>query len=118
MATGIDTSVLVAAEVTSHSDHGRARAKLQSLVGAGEQLAIAPQVLAEFTHIVTDQRRFSAPLAMPAALQRAEAWWNATEVVRIFPNNISTRTFIVWMNTHQLGRKRLLDTMLAAIFHA
>jgi predicted nucleic acid-binding protein len=44
MATGIDTSLLVAAEVTSHPDHTRARAKLQSLVQAGEQLALAPSV--------------------------------------------------------------------------
>ena len=31
MATGIDTSLLVAAEVTSHLDHSRARGKLQSV---------------------------------------------------------------------------------------
>ena len=70
MATGIDTSLLVAAEVLSHPDHSRARAKLQSVTQAGEQLALAPQVLAEFVHIVTDPRRFTAPLDMAAALPR------------------------------------------------
>jgi len=118
MATGIDTSLLVAAEVASHPAHSRARAKLQSVTQAGEQLALAPQVLAEFIHIVTDPRRFTAPLDMIAALLRAEASWNTPEVARCFPNDASTRTFLAWMSTHQLGRKRLLDTMLAATYKA
>jgi predicted nucleic acid-binding protein len=118
MATGIDTSLLVAAEVSSHPAHSRARAKLQSVTQAGEQLALAPQVLAEFIHIVTDPRRFTAPLDMIAALLRAEAWWNTPEVARCFPNDASTRTFLAWMGTHQLGRKRLLDSMLAATYNA
>lgn len=118
MATGIDTSLLVAAEVTSHPVHARARAKLQAVTQAGEPLALAPQVLAEFVHIVSDPRRFTAPLDMTAALQRAEAWWNSPEVTRCFPNETSTGTFLGWMSTHQLGRKRLLDTMLASTYHA
>lgn len=118
MATGIDTSFLVAAEVTGHPDHARARAQLHQMAGqAAPQFALAPQVLAEFVHIITDARRFPAPLDMPAALQRAGAWWNATEVDQVFPDDASTRTFLAWMNTHQLGRKRLLDTLLTATYH-
>ena len=62
------SSLLVAAEVTSHPAHSRARAKLQSVTQAGEQLVLAPQGLAEFVHIVTDPRRFTAPLDVTAAL--------------------------------------------------
>lgn len=118
MATGIDTSFLVAAEVNSHPEHLRARSKLQTLVQNGERLALAPQVLAEFVHVVTDSRRFTSPLNMFAAIQRADAWWNSPEVVQCFPTNNSTRTFLAWLSTHQLGRKRVLDTMLAATYHA
>jgi hypothetical protein len=39
---------------------------------AGDLLAIAPQVLAEFIHIVTDPRRFAQPLEMTAVRRLAE----------------------------------------------
>src|ERR1035437_2648284 len=42
--------------------------------------------------------------------------WNAAEVRRLFPSNESTVLFLDWMQRHQLGRKRILDTQLAAIF--
>jgi hypothetical protein len=33
-----------------------------------------------------------------------------------FPNAAATQQFLDWMATHQLGRKRLLDTLLAATY--
>src|SRR5437762_403766 len=63
MHRGIDTTFLVQAEVRGHPAHDAARAKLDELLKAGDTLVIAPQVLAEYIHIVTDPRRFlrSAP---------------------------------------------------------
>ncbi len=66
MTHGIDTGFLVAAEVVEHSAHTDARSTLGRLIAAGELIAIAPQVLAEFIHIVTDSRRFSSPLDVDA----------------------------------------------------
>lgn len=57
MIHGVDTGFLVAAELLEHAEHADARATLSRLLGAGDQIAIAPQVLAEFIHIVTDSRR-------------------------------------------------------------
>jgi predicted nucleic acid-binding protein len=71
-------------------------------------------VLAEFIHVVTDRKRFAAPLAMVQAVERAEMWWNAAEVVQVFPTAESTLLFLGWLEEHRLGRKRLLDTMLAS----
>jgi len=51
---------------------------------------------------------------MPAALERAELIWNSTQVIRIFPDAAATSQFLAWMKRHRLGRKRLLDTLLAA----
>ena len=79
---------------------------------------LAPQVLSEFVHIVTDPRRFANPLPMERALDQAAFWWNAAEVQHAFPTPESTRTFLAWMRTHRLGRKRLLDTQLAATLYA
>lgn len=116
MRHGLDTGFLVAAEVTEHADHSDARATLARLLGAGDQIAIAPQVLAEFIHIVTDPRRFAHPLDMAAARQLAEQWWTASDVVQVFPDHGATRQFLDWLKQYSLGRKRLLDTLLAATY--
>jgi predicted nucleic acid-binding protein len=116
MRHGLDAGFLVAAEVTEHPEHADARATLARLFGAGDQIAIAPQVLAEFIHIVTDPRRFTHPLDMAAARQVAEQWWTAREVVQVFPDADATRLFLDWLKQFSLGRKRLLDTLLAATY--
>jgi predicted nucleic acid-binding protein len=67
MIDGLDTGFLVAAEVVEHTEHVAARATLGRLLAAGDSVAIAPQVLAEFIHIVTDPRRFTQPLDITAA---------------------------------------------------
>ena len=86
MVHGLDTGFLVAAEVAEHADHSAAHQTLARLVAAGDRIAIAPQILAELIHVVTDPRRFSQPLSMEEAQQIAEQWWTATEVDRAFPN--------------------------------
>lgn len=114
MTHGIDTSFLVAVEVSSHAEHARAHAQFYKFLRNGDTFALAPQILAEFIHIVADPRRFSAPLELKQAVARAEIWWNAAEVVHIFPTTESSLLFLNWLNEHGLGRKRLLDTMLAS----
>ncbi len=116
MTHGIDTDFLVAAEIRDHPFHREADTLLQGLLADGHDLALAPQTLAEFIHIVTDGKRMPQPLTMAEAVSRAEHWWQAAEVVRVFPDGQTVTAFIVWLTRHQLGRKRLLDTMLAATF--
>src|SRR5260370_227955 len=116
MIHGLDTGFLVAAELKEHSEHTDARATLARLLGAGDLIAVAPQVLAEFIHIVTDSRRFVHPLDMTAARQLAEQWWTARQIVHVFPDDAATRQFLVWVQQFSLGRKRLLDTLLAATY--
>jgi predicted nucleic acid-binding protein len=116
MIHGLDTGILVAAELLEHADHLAAHDTLAKLVAAGDLIAIAPQVLAEFIHIVTDPRRFAKPLDMTAARQVAEQWWTAREVVQVFPDDAATRQFFTWLQQFSLGRKRLLDTLLAATY--
>ena len=53
MTHGLDTSFLVAAEVSGHGDHMAARTLASSLRLKGDRFALAPQALAEFVHIVT-----------------------------------------------------------------
>jgi predicted nucleic acid-binding protein len=116
MTHGIDTGFLVAAEVAEHADHEAARLKFQHFRAAGDRFALAPQVLAEFVHVVTDPNRFTQPLTMEAALERAEIWWESPEVDQIGTDALSITTFFTWMRQHRLGRKRILDTLLASTF--
>jgi predicted nucleic acid-binding protein len=116
MTHGIDTDFLVAVEIREHPFHGPADALLESLLADGHDLALAPQTLAEFIHIVTDPKRMPQPLAMPEAIRRAEGWWQAEEVMRVFPDGEAVTDFLAWLSRFQLGRKRLLETLLAASF--
>jgi len=116
MIHGLDTGFLVAVEVLEHAHHTPARAILGQLLSRGDRIAIAPQVLAEFIHIVTDPRRFASPLDMNSAISVAEQWWTASEVERVYPDARSTRQFLDWLKQFSLGRKRLLDTLLAATY--
>lgn len=116
---GADTTFLIqleAAELPANSD---AQTLLQEEVLAPEiSLAIAPQVIAEFLHVITDSRRFSKPLTMDEATVRARYWWNCAEITQVFPNNASISQSLEWIDQHRLGRKRILDTQLAATYHS
>jgi predicted nucleic acid-binding protein len=118
MTHGLDTSFLVAVEVTSHEEHATCRARFQKLLKTGDTFSLVPQILAEFIHVVTDPRRFSSPLTLEQAIGRAEIWWHAAEVIHVFPTAESTLLFLGWLDEHKLGRKRLLDTLLAATLQA
>ena len=118
MTHGFDTSLLVAHEVPCHADYAGVRARLSTLRGAGDRFAIASQVVTEFVHIVTDGRRFRAPLTMERALDRARAWWDSPETERIEPDDDAVKWFLEAMSRHGLGRKRLLDTMPAATYRS
>ena len=115
---GLDTTFLVQVEVQETDGHGAAQKVLRrEILGQRRQAALAPQVLSEFVHVVTDARRFERPLPMAQALARASFWWNATEVERVAPDEQVVGQFLAWMREHGLGRKRLLDTLLAATYY-
>jgi len=116
MTCGIDTDFLVACEIVDHPFHHPADRLLQKLLGEEHHFALAPQTLAEFIHVVTDPRRMPEPLVVTDAISRAENWWQAAEVVRVFPDGNAVSDFFAWLRQHQPGRKRLLDPLLAASF--
>ena len=114
MTYAVDTDFLFAAEIRDHTFHRPADDLLSRLLESGHNLAVAPQNLAQFIHVVTDPRRLAKPLALEEAVERAEQWWQAKEVVRMFPDASSTLAWLDLLRRHRIGRKRLLDTMLAA----
>lgn len=116
MTHGLDTSFLVAAEVVEHPEHDGVWQRIRDLKAQGDRFALTALVVAELVHIVTDPRRFRAPLTMTQALAEAGRWWEASEVDQISADAGAVAWFFDAMASHQLGRKRVLDTMLAATY--
>ncbi|NJM55547.1 MAG: type II toxin-antitoxin system VapC family toxin [Verrucomicrobiae bacterium] len=116
--TGLDTTILVALVIREHELHERATRTLQRELGGGERFALTPEVVSEFIHIVTDARRFRQPLTMPQALADARFWWTSAQTHQVFATSAVVELCLSWMERHQLGRKRILDTLLAASLHA
>lgn len=81
-------------------------------------MALTGQVLSEFCHVIADPRRFEAPLEMGDAVELCETWWNAAECRPVVVGADAGVLFLTWMLEHKLGRKRLLDTLLAATLYA
>lgn len=114
---GLDTSVLVAIEVEDAPKHAAACALLKrEVLDANQTLAVAPQIILEFLHVVTDPKRFPRPMSMADALVRARTWWTAAEVRPIYPTAEANELFLQWMHQYGLGRKRIIDTHLAAAY--
>lgn len=118
MIVGIDTDFLVRASGPSHTGHQAVIQLRDQYVDEGNTFAIAPQVISEFVHVVTDARRFSLPLAMENALEIGSFWWNSANVCQVTTGADALTLFNAWMIEHRLGRKRILDTMLAATYAA
>jgi predicted nucleic acid-binding protein len=64
-------------EATEAAGHRDASLWLRAAVRKQARLALAPQVLAEFVHVVTDPARFARPLDVASAINRTQAWWTA-----------------------------------------
>lgn len=54
--------------------------------------------------------------AMTDALAQTRSWWDAAQVRRVWPDNAAVDIFHRWMAEHSLGRRRILDTLLAATY--
>jgi hypothetical protein len=54
---------------------------------------------------------------MSEALELCQAWWDAEECRPAAIDAQAGALFLTWMHEHRLGRKRLLDTLLAATYH-
>lgn len=111
----LDTDVLVAWAMAGSPRHEWARGLFAAEVqGQGGSLALTPQVMHELLHVVTDPRRFENPLSMADALRLARRLWDSEDIVRVFPAPEVVPRTLELMAALRLGRKRILDTALAA----
>lgn len=118
MILGLDTDVLVHWAMAGAENHRAVRRSIAHHVSRGVRLGLTPAVLHEFIHVCTDGRRFENPLSMPAATGIARTLWDSREVERILASATTVHRTLELLETLGLGRKRILDTALAATFEA
>ena len=118
MILALDTDVLVHWAMAGAAKHEACRRLVRSEIDGGGQLGLASQVLFELVHVCTDSRRFEDPMSMDAALRMACAWWDSNEVVHLHQKRTVLHRAFELMQRHTLGRKRILDTVLAATLEA
>ena len=113
---GIDTSFLLAHTLQEHENHKSARTLLASLLEKGQKIALCPIVVDEFLHVVTDPKRFRKPVTMATALTIAETWIRSRESEYFPPSEDSALLQLKWLREYRLGRRRIHDTSIAAIY--
>ncbi len=114
---GLDCNVLVQLAFADHAANAKTIAAVLAETQKGEQLVLPSLVVAEFLHVATDERRFAPPLSMDEAVGWIEDFLKNPAVVLLEPNQASLDQLLRWMRQFNLGRKRILDTQLAAILH-
>jgi toxin-antitoxin system PIN domain toxin len=114
---GLDCNILVQLAFADHEANARTIAAVQAETQKGEKLVFPSLVVAEFLHVVTDARRFAPPLTMAEALDWIEEFLKNPAVSLLEPNQASMDQTLRWMRELNLGRKRILDTQLAAVLH-
>jgi predicted nucleic acid-binding protein len=114
---GLDTSILVAHAIAEHPQHDASHQWLDAEISRNQTFAITSGILAEFIHVVTDARRFETPLGVSDALGRAAFWSEAREVTLLSSNDAVNARWLKWLADFQLGRNRLLDTLIAVTWY-
>ena len=114
---GLDCNILVQLAFAEHPANAKTLAVVQSEIQRGTKLVFPSLIVTEFLHIATDERRFTPPLTMSEALDWMEDFLANPFVSLLEPSRASTDQTLRWMRQFGLGRKRILDTHLAAILH-
>jgi len=117
MIHAIDTNILVYLAVSDVPQHSKSRKAVDEFLSRSEEnrIAVTDDVLLEFVHVVTDPRRLRNPLRMAAALDWAEAFWSGRETAPLLPSPMTFTRTLELLRAQRLSRKRIRDTMLAAI---
>ena len=110
----LDTDVLVAWAMAGAPNHRQARRYVERLVDQGERIGLLAQVVWEFLHVSTDAKRFERPLSMPEAIALVRELRASRDVLEIPVDAAVIDRVLELVERHRLGRKRILDTVLAA----
>jgi predicted nucleic acid-binding protein len=116
--TGLDCNILVQLALADHPANAATIAAVHAETRREGRLVIPTLIVTEFLHVATDAKRFAPPLTMNEALDWIEEFMANPSVGLLEPSQESMRQMLRWMRQFNLGRKRILDTHLAAVLHA
>ena len=115
--TGLDTNILVQLAIADHPAHQTTVAAVQKEAWSGSRLVFPSLVITEFLHVVTDPRRFSPPMTMDEAVDWINSLLQNPSVMLMDTTTPAINQTLLWMQQFGLGRKRIIDTHLAAILY-
>ncbi len=119
MIAGIDTDVLIHWMMEGTPHHSLVRQYIErEIKGQNFKIGLTQQTLLEFIHIATDPKRFKNPLSMNKAISVCRDLWEGKEVFRLSPGPEVLLRSLELLTSLKLGRKRILDTSLAATLEA
>lgn len=115
MKRAVDTNILVIAHVAAATHHARVRRYLVGqLAEPNVTLVVTPLILHEFVHIITDARRFAPPVSMHEATAIARLYLEHSNIECLSTDREAIALALSLIDKHQLGRKRIADTLFAA----
>ena len=114
---GLDCNILVQLAFEEHPAHEKTVVAVRAHTQRSTKLLCSSSVITEFLHVVTDPRRFNPALTMPEALNWIDGLLANPKLQLIEPTHGCLRQALDWMRELNLGRKRILDTYLAAVIH-
>jgi len=115
MRRGVDTNVLIYAHISESPQHEAVRSHLLGQLALDDvTLVVTPNILHEFLHIVTDARRFDPPVSMKDAVGVVRGYLDRANVECLSVDELSLVRALDLLEHHQLGRKRIADTLFAA----
>lgn len=112
---GLDSNILVQFALSDHLKNAATLTAVRDETAAGHRLILTSVAINEFLHVSTDPRRFTPPLTMIEALDWIEEFRSNPFVDSVEANLASVDQSLQWMRQFNLGRKRIIDTHLAAI---
>ena len=114
---GVDTTFLIDLEIADSPRHQAALNLFNKWLSEKHSvLAIYNQTFLEFQHVITDSKRFNSPLTMEKAIERSWFWIDQERIKIIYPTESSLKRALLWCNMYKLGRNRIQDTHMAAVF--
>ncbi len=115
--TGIDTTFLLDLEISESPRHAAAVELFnQWRQENNSYLVIYSNVFNEFLHVITDARRFTNPVPMEQAIEKCWYWIDHARVKVVYTDDNALKRQLLWMSMYKLGRKRISDTTMAAVY--
>ena len=116
MRIAIDTNILIYAHLPSLPEHAKVRRCLEGFLGDHETtIIITATILHEFIHVITDVRRFTPPVSMSEASAVAGLYLGRPNIECLPLDGEAVFTALDLLKSHRLGRRRIADTLYAAV---